>query len=301
MAEPLKIVKKGHIDPEPYLAVSDDRQSSLWLQDVVAESQDGVTTQVIELTPTLARTFLRNNPSNRTISESIVGNYVRDMQNLSWKFNGEPIIVSKDGTLNDGQHRAMAVVLSGVTIPAVLIVGVERETRTTLDQGRMRTTGDYLSMTGFHDTNVLASAGKLVWQWRKFGYVGAGSNIRPTKSEVLTMVNETPALVRSVKFLPPYAISAAGSRSMMIFCHYAMGIASNRGEVEMFIHGISTGENLAGDSPILYARNRLLLEKSRLKIGERAEILFRAWNAWRRDEKPRSLPILGGELPQLES
>lgn len=302
MAEPeLKLVKKGLIDPSPYLSVSDDRKAALWLQELVEKSQDGVTTQVLDLTPTIARTLLRRNQSNRTISEKIVEGYVRDMRNGAWKFNGEPVIVAKDGNLNDGQHRAMAVILSDVSVPVVLIVGVERDTRTTLDQGRVRTVGDYLAMTGYHYTNVLAATAKMVWQWRKYGYVGNGHKIRPTKGEVLHTVEEIPGLMRSVSAIDGNGISAAGSASMLAFCHYAMGVASNKGDVDRFIRGISMGENLSSDSPILYARNRLLMEKSRLKVGERAELLFRAWNAWRREETPRSLPILGGELPQLES
>lgn len=299
----LKVVEratKGKINPAPYLTVSENDAAAIWLRDQIAKSQSLVTTQVVDLTPVLARVLLSNNPNNRTISEAIVSNYVRDMANDAWHFNGEPVIVSKSGELNDGQHRCMAVILSGATIPIVFIAGVDRETRTTLDQGRTRTTGDYLSMVGHTDTLSLAAAGKMVWQWRKFGLVSHSAKFRPTKGEIMTTVEETPALARSMHAISWNSIAAAGSRSMMAFCHYAFGITAPRAEVDAFVHGLTTGENLAVASPILYVRNRLLSEKSRLKVGERAELIFRGWNAHRRGETPKTLQIVGGELPMVE-
>lgn len=292
---------KGKIDPSPFMLVSTDRKSAIWLENEIAKAQSGVTSQVVDLTPELARLFLGRNPGNRSISESIVASYVRDMDNDAWRFNGEPIILSREGTLNDGQHRCMAVVLSGKTIPAVLIIGVERDTRLTLDQGKMRTAGDYLAMEGHVDTNTLAAAGRMVWQWRKFGFVSETKNYRPTKSEVLQVVNNTPALTRAVSDVGWTNLAAAGSRSMMAFCSYAFGLTASKDEVSVFIHGIATGENLPGQSPILYARNRLLAERGRLKVGERAELLFRSWNAYRRGEQPKAIALQGGELPMVES
>lgn len=300
----LKVVDKptkGKIDPTPYLTVSEDHKAAIWLQAEIQKAQGGVTTQVIDLTPMLARVLMSRNAHNRAISENIVENYVRDMKNGAWRFNGEPIIVSRDGELNDGQHRCMAVVLSGLIIKAVLIIGVERDTRTTLDQGKMRSVGDYLAMEGHLDTNTLAAAGRMVWQWRKFGLVSQNHQYRPTKSEVLALVNETPALGKCVHDISWTNLSAAGSRSMMAFCSYAFGLTADKSEVGTFIHGIATGENLTLQSPILYARNRLLSERGRLKVGERAELLFRSWNAWRRGELPKSIALQGGELPMVES
>lgn len=300
----LKVVErpaKGKIDPAAYMTASEDSKSVAWLQGEIDKAKSGVTTQVIDLTPSLARILIARNPNNRKISEAVVENYVRDMANDAWRFNGEPLIIANDGQLNDGQHRCMAVILSGKAQPMVLIIGVERDTRTTLDQGKMRSAGDFLAMEGHGDTNTLAAAARMVWQWRKFGFVSQSSNFRPTKSEVLQLVEDTPTLAKCVNDVSWTNLAAAGSRSMMAFCSYAFGLTADRDYVSVFIHGIATGENLSGQSPILYARNRLLSERGRLKVGERAELLFRAWNAWRRGEAPRAIALQGGELPMVET
>jgi hypothetical protein len=293
---------KGKIDPADFIGtMSPNSKAAKWLDDEVAKAKSGVTTQIVTLSPDLARVLLARNPGNRSISEAIVGNYARDMSNGAWKFNGEPIIVAIDGTLNDGQHRAMAVVLSGKSITAILIIGVERETRTTLDQGRIRTLGDYLSMDGHNDANNLAYAAKMLWQWQKFSLVSNSPQYRPTKGEMFALVERTPGLIRSLRDVTYFNIAAPGSRALMCFCHYVFGITAPRDNVTAFFHGLTSGENLPAESPILYARNRLLAEKSRLKVGERAELIFRAWNSYCRGESPRTIPLQGGEFPMVES
>lgn len=292
---------KGKIDLTPYLTASPDNKAAAWLDKVVEKSQSGVVTEVVDLTPELARALLAKNPENRTISEKTVENYTRDIKHGAWQFNGEPVIVSKDGMMNDGQHRCMAVVLSGRAIKVCLIVGVDRSTRTTLDQGRIRTMGDYLSMDGHAYSNSLAVTARMVWQWQNYSLVSGSGKYRPTKSEILTIVGNTPKIERSIHAVSRYSIAAVGSLGMMAFCHFAFSVAAPASEAEAFLAALSSGENLSTNSPILYVRNRLLAEKSRLKVGERAELIFKAWNAWRRGESVKSIPLVGGELPMLES
>jgi hypothetical protein len=62
-----------------------------------------------------------------------------------------------------------------------------------------------------------------------------------------------------------------------------------------------SGANLLSNDPILYARNRLMAER-RLKLNEKAKLIFRAWNAHRRGEVPRSLIVneRDSTLPMVE-
>lgn len=300
----LKVAEKrqrGKVDLTPYLTASPDTKAAQWLEEVIERAQDAVVSEVIDLTPELARALLARNPANRTISETTLENYTRDIKHGAWQFNGEPVIVAKDGMMNDGQHRCMAVVLSGKPIKCVMIVGVERGTRTTLDQGRIRTVGDYLSMDGFTYSNSLAVAARMVWQWQRFDLISGSKKYRPTKSEILEIVVKTPKIERSVHAVSRYGIAAVGSVGMMAFCHFAFSVAAPTSEAEAFLAALSSGESLSGTSPILYARNRLLSEKSRLKVGERAELIFKAWNSWRRGESVKAIAITGNELPMLES
>lgn len=280
---------------------SPDKNASVWLNEQIMKAQSGIVTQVVDLTPALARVLLARNPDNRAISNRVVESYARDMSNGAWSFNGEPVIISKDGHLNDGQHRCEAVIASGMTISVILVIGPERDTRMTVDQGKARRAGDYLGMSGHVDSLVLAATAKYVWQVRNIGLLSTKVENSPTKGEILSFVEEHSTLIDSVAAIGKKGSDAAGGRSVLAFAHWVIWNATgNKTEAHVFIQALVSGHNLGVRSPILYARNRLMSERGRLKVNEKAELIYRAWNAYRRGDKVASLPIKGGPLPVLE-
>lgn len=288
-------------DQAKFVGFSEDHRAAMWLDEEVKKAKKSVTTQVVELTPGLARVLLERNAGNRKLSPFYIDSYSRDIEHDKWRFNGEPVIVSRDGLLNDGQHRAAAVVEANKSIQVVLIIGVERDTRTTLDQGRIRTVGDYLSMEGYVDPNVLGAAGSYIWQWQTRGVLSGGGKAKPTKSELLDLIDKHPTIAESVALIPRNGAPAVGGHSMLAFCHWAFNVAAPRADVTAFIVGLTGGASLLSRDPVLYARNRLITERGRLRLNDKAELIFRGWNAHRKGESVSRLPILGGVLPLLES
>lgn len=280
----------------------EEKVASDWLESEITKSQDKPISGLIELTPALARVLVQRNPDNRHISWGTVERFARDISNNAWVLNGEPIIIASDGLLNDGQHRAQAVIAADKGIQTIMIVGVVRDTRTTLDQGRMRTIGDYLAMEGHSDTVNLGSVGSAAWQWKKFGFVDSHSSpkLRPTKGEVKAFVDSMPLIGKSLEAIPQKGSSNLGGRAMLAFCRYAFCQLTPKQEADNFIYSLINGDNLSAGSPVLYARNRLM-GPQRMTMREKTELIFRAWNAWRKDEDVRSIALQGGELPLLEA
>lgn len=280
---------------------SPERNWSLWLDDQIARAQREVTTQVVTLEPSLARVLLARNPNNRKMSDATVTKYARDMANGTWAFNGEPVIVSKTGELNDGQHRCEAVLAADKAIQVIFVVGTERDTRLTVDQGKTRVAGDYLGMSGHHDSLALAAMAKYVWQHREHGKLSQQGINSPTKTEVLMLVENTPGLEQSLSAISKKGSDSVGGRSILAFCHWTFAERSKDSvAANEFMDSLIVGSNLTSNSPILYSRNRLMAMRGRLRPNEKAELIFRAWNAHRRGETPRTMPILGGGLPAVE-
>lgn len=280
---------------------SDYHKAAVWLDDEITKTKKtGVSTQVVELTTALASVLLERNPNNRNINPNLVESYARDIEHGKWRLNGEPIIVASDGHLNDGQHRCSAVVAADMSIQSVLIVGVSRDTRTTLDQGRARTVGDYLAMDGHINTNNLGTAASFIWQHRTRGTLANGGSGKPTKSEIMALIEEFPSIEESVKFVQMKGADAYGGKSMLAFCHWTFWHTADQPTANDFVVKMVGGAGLLAKDPILYTRNRLVAERGRLRTNDKAELLFRTWNSWRRREMPRVLPILGGVLPVVE-
>lgn len=285
---------------QKFHTVSDTRRAAMWLDEMGAKP--GVHTVTTDLTPDIAAVLLERNPANRTIKAQKVQDFAKDMKQGSWKFNGEPIIIARDGLLNDGQHRAAAVLETRIPVEALFVFGVARDTRDTLDQGTVRTAGDYLSMKGHTNTNNLAAAAKALWQWRNYGFIaGGGSRYSPTRSEILDVVEKNPGIERSFRFVDRKNTRQMGSPSILAFCHFAIKSIAGDLPANFFMDALIDGTELKAGDPILAVRNRLILDRKSLRTPERAELLFRAWNAHRIGQTRVLFRVSGGELPLLEA
>lgn len=283
-----------------YQVSSERKKLGVWLDDLVSKSQAKPSARVISLTPDLAQVLLDRNSANRKVSVTLVDSYAREIKYGRWAFNGEPIIVSNTGELNDGQHRCQAVIEAEKAIEVILIVGVARETRTTLDQGRVRTASDFLSMEGNTRTGILAAAANNVIQVRTWGYVTTNARRKSTKSEILAFVDANPHLARSVELVHAKGADAAGGKTVLASAHFLFRATRYREDADHFILSVINGSGLSAGSPILYARNRLINERKLLRAPDRMELLYKAWNAWKRGDKFSHVKIFGGELPVLE-
>lgn len=105
-----------------------------------------IQTRVETIGPSEAQHYLDNMyEGNRRASDIIVFKYARAMDEGRFEsLNGQTIVVGPDGKLYDGQHRMEAIVLSGVTLPFLVVVDENAaENFKTLDQNRIRTAGQF--------------------------------------------------------------------------------------------------------------------------------------------------------------
>lgn len=288
-------------DAPQFRGFSEQHRAAMWLDEEVKKAKKGVTTQVVELTPALAEILLERNDANRRISPFYVDLFSRDIEHGAWRFNGEPIIIADDGRMNDGQHRCAAVIDAGKPLTVVLVIGVKRDTRTTLDQGRIRTIGDYLSMEGHIDANALGATCNYIWQWQTRGLLSSSGQAKPSKSEMLELIEAHPDIADSISVIPRKGAPAMGGLSMLAFSHWAFSRTAPVSEATLFMTKLTGGASLLSRDPILYIRNRLIAERGKLRLNDKAELIFRGWNASRRGETTSRLPILGGVLPVVES
>ena len=98
--------------------------------------------EMVLVSPEVAQKLLENNKTNRRISNQIVQTYLRDMESGRWMTSSTPISIGNDGQLKDGQHRLMAIVLSGLTIPMWVCYNVPNDAL--FDVGKTRTIQDVL-------------------------------------------------------------------------------------------------------------------------------------------------------------
>lgn len=271
-----------------------------WLGERMARAKKEVFSEVVAITPILAGLLLQRNPDNRTISKKRLTEIRADLESGKWVFNGETIIVSSEGMLNDGQHRLTACRDSGVTLRALVVFGVSRSARLTTDQGTARTAADYLGMGGHKDATVVTAAvGRLLWQFEKYGTVDPRQREKrqATKAEITgTVADYADEISRSIEHAGK-GHKLLGSQSLVAFCHLIFSridavAASN------FIGRAIDGTNLSATDPIYALRVRFMNDE-RLTTRDRFEAIARAWNAYRGNKPLTKIQIMG-RVPKIE-
>lgn len=289
-AEAIAKTKITHVGPSPQKAAAD------WLNAQVSKKAQN--TLIGDLTPALAEILLERNTDNRKLSQATVDQYARDMITNNWQLNGEAIVISDGGELNDGQHRCWAVYQSGVTIKTVFVIGMKRETMATLDQGRNRRLSDYLTIEGKKYAIELAAAASLGFEYVHKNTLYTEGRYKPTRQEVAKFIEEFPNLSKSVEFIAPNKLPRyLGGRGYLCFIHWVFS-RKNAEKAEEFMLAFIHGMSLEANSPILTLRNRLLAD-TKMRKHPRTELIFRAWNAWRSGGTGGSVRVLGGPLPEV--
>lgn len=272
-----------------------------WVEERVTKGAKTKTAEIVTLTPVLASLLLERNPINRPISKRNAADLASDIANKRFLFNGESIVVSKNGILLDGQHRCQQVVTTGVSIEVVLVFGPEEEARFTIDTGKSKTVSNFLAMKGRAYTHALGATVNYHLQWRQFNYISyaSGPNM-PTKAAILTAADEMRGVDTSLDFTST-CMKTLRSHAVIAFCHFVFWKRASREAADLFIQKLIDGDNLKKDDPIYFARNKLLNTKRGETANSKVELIFRAWNHHRLGTR-LSGPIrcAGNLLPKLE-
>lgn len=103
--------------------------------------------EVLMVTPELARVLLASNTGNRRVRVGTVNSYSKSMSRGEWKLSPQGVTIhTKTNRILDGQHRLLAISQSGVTVPLFLVYTSDEEVFKVLDQGARRNTGDLFDL-----------------------------------------------------------------------------------------------------------------------------------------------------------
>lgn len=270
-------------------------------------------TEIVFLSPSRAKALLSVNPDNRIVSNATTETYAKDIAQGRWAFNGQPIIVADTGELNDGQHRCHGVVLAGKGIETLLVAGVPRATRTTVDMGKTRTTGDFLHMHGIPYANHIAAAAAMLYAFEEGLIMGEKkgvskhnstlfvTNTKPTKQEILTFARANlDDFQKAVKAIDTKKATAISTYSRFLG---ALTILARRSKdwkaATEYITAVLEGDNLKKGSAEYIVREKLIAERSNhLGPVSFLEIVVRGWNA-KRSGKPITRLAIAGYVPDV--
>lgn len=251
-----------------------------------------VQVEIVDITPKLASRWLDANLGNRNIRQRTVTAYARDMASGRWQLSGEGVKFSTSDRLIDGQHRLHAVVQAGVTVPMVVVRGLDDEVQTVLDSGSARTAGDALRMRSETHYSALAAAARIVMQFQD-GRLDQGGAHKYTHSEIIEWLDRNPEMRLAVEASAGITKLIDMPMSVLSLCVWQLNQIDAQ-ECAKFFSRLAHKTHLEPGDAVLALLNRLTeIARSGRKTdrGTYISVTFRAWNYWRQGKKVTNLPI----------
>lgn len=279
-----------------------------WLSQRIEQGRDKIFTEIVTITPTIAQRLLELNADNRRVRAGRVEEIASDILNGRWDLNGESIKVAKTGHLNDGQHRLEAIVKADKPVQTMVVFGLPRDSRYTVDMGSPRTVGDFLGMEGAAHRDNAATAARVHNLWRRGLYLsGAGGG----KKSGLSIITKSEVRAEYWRFQKQFD-RALGDIANDQFCKrvgvtaivvaHVILSAVNASAAAMFFQRLRDGANLKQGDAILVLRARLMAVRSeRWRPHEKLELILRHWNAWRKNAKMTRALRIERCFPKIEN
>ncbi|MCE7082810.1 hypothetical protein [Streptomyces sp. ST2-7A] len=262
--------------------------------------------KLVHVTPQLATQLLERNSSNRPVDKSLVSLISNEIGNGNWQVTHQGIALDgplDSGRVIDGQHRLHAIAKSSSPVPVLIFENVPSETFSVLDQGKRRSGGDVLALSGEKDTTLLAATVRHVHLFRispSGSWVGSSSRLSNAKileifssqrERFTAAVSMGRTLGKEIGMIPTAASTA----------YFLTTEAAPAARTEEWVEGLSTGANLGSDDPrlVLIRTIRSLrggsTARRRTDTKGQVGLYIKAWNAWVAGRSVKVLRLQKGE------
>lgn len=264
---------------------------------------NSIKTEVVTITPRLARKLLEQNTNNRDISPGNLAKIKLIMERGEWELNGEAIKIAKNGRILDGQHRLMAAVETATTFSTLIVYGLDDETQETMDSGKSRTIANVLTLRGYKNAARLASIVTSIIreeQWSLKAAATGSTAYVVTPKQVVDRLQVEPSLEELASNVRPLTALLSGRTAGLLY--YVLS-SVDADDAQYFFDRLVAGDGMERDNPILVLRNLLMVLKQE-KRGVRSQtyvsaLVVKAWNKYRLGEPVKQLKFtIGGANPE---
>lgn len=246
--------------------------------------------KVVDVTPEMARQWLERNLGNRPITGAVVNRYARDMVSGRWKMAGDPIRFSKTGKLIDGQHRLTAILKTGVTVPCLVLTGLDDAIFNVIDTGRTRTKSDVVFIEHglpVETSKLLSSSAMLVYAYENelFSFKPSVAN-----DELSEFIRAHPRLISATQYVRENVPHASPAPKAVAVAFYYFASALDDGRAKRFLERFMVGAANGTDDNLLHLRNACFSGRVNRRPMHTADLfgrLVRIWNSERRGKPIR--------------
>ena len=244
-------------------------------------------TRTIVLDKELASALLQTNTGNRRVSKRRIGQLAEQMRSGQFENTGEPIIVSAEGILNNGQHRLLALVDADAEVEMDVRFGIARRAFTKTDTGAARTGADVLAISGVANASQISTTLRLLLAYDR----GLPEHVRDytPNDEIFRAFERWPDIVDAAVQVEAYNFPKAVRSTPLYATTFLALRAPGVSKLQSWLHILATGLEADRDNPAYQLRERLIRgfetqTGTREKQIERFALMIKSWNLYRKGE-----------------
>lgn len=268
---------------------------------------EGITVSHELITPEYASELLKGNTHNRKSNEKQIKKLAELHATEHWVQTGDPIRLTHDGIVVDGQHRLLAIVKSGIPQFYFIMRGVELTAQEVIDTGSRRTLFAMLNTRKEKNSAELGSVIKNIYAWEVLGYRSAEGQEAISIPILLKYFDENAEHIRKVTSQSKRVTGkiSGGIAGTALAVHLLSGIDTE--DADHFWDRLISDLGHSEGDPITTLRQSLLRDRElavRTRASHRGQtwrlaVIIKAWNAYRRGEKISRLQYNpGGARPE---
>lgn len=256
------------------------------------EHHDNLYTMV---TPAMAEELLERNTHNRPLRAGVVEKYARDMKAGHWQKNAQPVTVDWNNAIHNGQHRLFAVIEAGISVPLMLLTGLDPATVLTVDTGVARSYADYrkLSENGepLKNLTMYQAVVRLI-QWYETRWpavsLQSGKEGAATHHELDETAGRYPTISGAIDLVAArnHPLKNIMTPTLLAFV-YGLAAQTHPIEAAHWVESIWNPEGLTANNPAASLRARFTsVRVAGHKLPRATAICFiiKSWNAFVRGE-----------------
>lgn len=238
------------------------------------------------ISPDVAAAMLeRNIETNRGVRSTYVHQLAHEMkQGRFVSGNGQTIVVTKDGTLIDGQHRLHAIIESGQTYEFPIVTVDNERAFKTIDVGTPRRVGDYFR--SYPNSNAVATVGKIMYcaEHGSMGVLGCmqgrlDSNTTASKPAVIEYIDANLEAMVDLASAARGLYRALGRGSNITFGAF-VGIVRLVGKGAAMDSFIREFENMASTNAVISLLKATIVQRDIKNRNDLARVLFEAYEKY---------------------
>ncbi len=215
-------------------------------------------TELVFVTPEMAKAWLQKNKANRSIRRHRVLKLRSDLRNGRFMTTHQGVAFNCNGDLKDGQHRLTAIAEEGIGAWMMVTTGLQNDAVMVVDRNGIRTISDNGTMAGENITKFQVSIAYVAMDAPH----GIAHSTETSEFDVVNFIKlyseEFAALPTTTKrFLTKASIMAAFLRAYS----YCPSAAWNRC-IKLFMEGVDEDFNSSKERSIIVFRDYCLANKS---------------------------------------